>query len=261
MRDDAAAAVRAYYRTILPFYEEENETRNDLEFWRGVAGECQPRNILELGAGTGRMTAALREFAPVVAIDLLPEMLERAAARLSGGHLFPVEWRVADMRNFALPQRFDLIVAADDPFSHLTLRREREMALRAVREHLAPGGRVVIEGLYRPHRIRFEVAERCANGVSVREEWSPYGSHDCWRARYYYRRGGERVEAEFRARAWNPAEVEELFASCGLKLRARCGDFERRAFAAGARRIILVGERVIWFPPFAQRTREEWGTQ
>ena len=150
---------------------------------------------------------------------------------------------VADMRCFKLERRFDLIVAADDPFSHLTWRRGREMALRAVRKHLAPGGRVVIEGLYRPERMRFEVAERCAKGVVVREEWSPCAGHDCWRARYYYRRGGEEVEAEFRARAWNPEEAEELFASCGLKLREMWGDFGRSRFAAGAERIILAGER------------------
>ena len=239
-RDAAAEAVRSYYRMVLPFYEEENRARDDLAFWRGLAVESKPRHILELGAGTGRVTAVLREFAPVVAVDLLPEMLQRAAERLEGREAFPVELVLGDMRDLALERRFDLIVAANDPFSHLTLLRERERALRAARRHLAPGGRVVIEGLYRRERKSFEVAERCAHGLTVRESWEPRGGHDCWRARYRYRREGEEVEAEFTARAWNPAEVKELFTSCGLKLKEMWGDFERRRFAADAKRIILL---------------------
>ena len=250
MPNDSVEAVRSYYRAILPFYENESEGRGDLAFWRGLVAELKPECILELGAGTGRVTAALRELAPVVAIDLSPEMLERAANRLkrqSTSRPFVAELVVADMRRLALGRRFDLIVAASDPFSHITRRRERQTALRAVAKHLQPGGRLVIEGLYRAERRRTEVPERSVNGISVRELWEPIGRNDCWRARYVYRRGvdhgiAEQMDAEFVARAWDPLETRGLLEGCGLDLREMWGDFDRRPFTPGAERIILVAE-------------------
>lgn len=251
MPNDSVEAVRSYYRTILPFYEDENQHRADLASWRRLVTERKPQRILELGAGTGRVTAALRELAPVVGIDLSPEMLRCATDRLQRQinnvafvrHLFPAELVLADMRRLALGRRFDLIVAPNDPFSHVTRTRERQSALRAVAQHLEPGGLLVIEGLYRAERRRIEVPERLVNGISVREVWEPLAGHDCWRAHYSYRRGAEQTDAEFVARAWNPLEVSGLLEGCGLNLRAMWGDFDRRPFTRKAERIILVADR------------------
>jgi SAM-dependent methyltransferase len=238
--------VNSYYHRVLPFYEAENEARNDLEFWQSLVAEQKPDCVLELGAGTGRVTAALREFAPVVALDLSLEMLKRASERLrglGGGASFPTQLVVADMRSFAFARRFDLIVASNDPFSHIIRLRERETALRRIRNHLGPCGRFVFEGLYRPQRKIMEVPERSVNGLSLRETWKPLGANDCWRSHYHYQRGIEQVDAKFVARAWNPAELKTQLASCGLRLREIWGDFDRRPFALNAQRIIVVADR------------------
>ncbi len=243
MPNDSVQAVRSYYRAVLPFYEKESEDRGDLAFWRALVAEQEPGCILELGAGTGRVTAALRDLAPVVAVDLSPEMLKRAADRLkqqAGEHAFAAELIVADMRRLALGRRFDLIVAASDPFSHITRQRERQVALRAIAKHLQPGGRLVIEGLYRSGRRRTEAPERTTHGIAVREIWDPIGVHDCWRARYLYREGAELTEAEFVARAWNPLEAGDLLKGCGLELQEMWGDFDRHPFRPDAERMILV---------------------
>jgi SAM-dependent methyltransferase len=271
MPNNSVEAVRSYYRAILPFYNEESEDRGDLAFWRLLVAERKPECILELGAGTGRVTAALAKLAPVVAIDLSPEMLQQAAARLerqstsrsvsstsqpvastsrsvshgAAADLFPVELIVADMRSLDLGRRFDLIVAPNDPFSHITRQRERQTALRAIAHHLLPGGRLVIEGLYRPERRRIVVPERLANGISVRELWEPFGAHDRWRARYSYARraqdgSAEQMDAEFFARAWNPPKAKRLFQGCGLDLREMWGDFDRRPFTPEAERVLIV---------------------
>jgi SAM-dependent methyltransferase len=238
-------AVKAYYHKILPFYEAQTEDRNDLEFWRTLVAEQRPTFVLELGAGTGRVTEAMKESARVLAMDLSLEMLERASARLCGRSIdecFTVEFVVADMRHFAFARRFDLIVASNDPFAHVTRLRERQTILRNIRNHLAPGGRLVLEGLYRPERKRSETPERSMNGISVREVWEPFGKLDCWRAHYYYRRGDQYVNAEFTARAWNTAEIKRLFEGCGLNLREIWGDFDRRPVTLDSKRIIVIAE-------------------
>jgi SAM-dependent methyltransferase len=244
MRNHALDAVRSYYHKILPFYEEENEERPDLGFWRNLVAEHRPRSVLELGAGSGRVTAALAGLVPVVALDLSHEMLRHAAARLAGQSISDNAALIAaDMRRFAFACCFDLIVAPNDPFSHLTQRRERQLALRAIARHLAPGGDLIIEGLYRPERKCIEMPERSVNGVSVRESWQPLGRDNRWRARYSYQHNSDHVDAEFVARSWDLEEAHTLPSSCSLRLKQLWGDFDRRPFTPDAERMILVAER------------------
>jgi len=64
--------------------------------------------VLEIGCGTGWLSAALCGFADVVGIDLSPEAIEEAKRRESGGQFF-----AGDVLALDLPGQFDLIVTAD----------------------------------------------------------------------------------------------------------------------------------------------------
>ena len=75
------AEVRSYYERILPFYELEAISRAHLAFWTGLAKKWKPLDILEVGAGLGRITEALARQAPAVGIDVSIEMLARAQSR------------------------------------------------------------------------------------------------------------------------------------------------------------------------------------
>ena len=78
------SSARDYYRKILPFYEKESLLRAHLDFWRRIARESRPRRILEIGAGFGRITAALSRVAPAVGIDVSLEMLTAAQPGAGG---------------------------------------------------------------------------------------------------------------------------------------------------------------------------------
>jgi len=246
--DTHAEDVRSYYRSILPFYELESISRAHLSFWVETARSLAPNRILELGAGLGRITAALHRVAPAVGVDLSLEMLAVARVRLgSEGPLLAA----ADVRAPIARGAFELIVAPGDPISHATSLRDRRAILRSAARALAPRGRLVIEGLYRRgDRIAMPVRRvRHARGVLVIEEsWYPLGVRDLWHARYLYRDrlggGGEKTAAaSFVARAWNPATVRGELARAGLKLESMWGDFDRRPFQTGAPRMILVASR------------------
>ena len=245
---DLTLDVRRYYGRILPFYEKEQKSiaRNHLGFWRSLARDWRPRRILDIGAGLGRITSALARHAPTIGTDISVEMLRRAAHHLpprSRAHFV-----AADMRRVALAGPFDLIIASSDPFCHLTSAIDRRRALRAVASQLSEQGRFVLEGLYRrreiyeppPRRIRH------AGGLLwISERWRPVGSRQRWQARYRYldhRSTGEEseVEASFVARAWDPTDIRALFASCGLSVEKLWGDFDRRPFRGGAKRLIAV---------------------
>lgn len=241
--------VREYYGKILPFYELESIGRRHLEFWRSLARRWRPSRILDVGAGLGRITNAVSSDVSAIGIDVSLEMLSRARRRTEPGSR--ARFVAADMRRVAFAGGIDLIIAASDPYSHLTSTADRRQALGAVASQLSPQGHFVLEGLYRPRKV-FEAPERhirhAAGVLSISESWRPVGARQLWNARYRYldRRGegGDAiVEASFVARAWDPAEICRFFSSCGLSVEDLWGDFDRRPFSHQATRLVVVAQR------------------
>ena len=112
--------------------------RDDLHFYADLARGAG--SVLELGAGSGRVTLCLaRTGARVTGLELSEGMLERARARLARAGL---EARLVrgDMRDFDLQETFDLIAAPFNALMHLYTPREQLAALKNVRRHLSPGG-------------------------------------------------------------------------------------------------------------------------
>jgi protein-L-isoaspartate(D-aspartate) O-methyltransferase len=92
--------------------------------------------VLEIGTGSGYQTAVLAELARVVyTVEVLPELTERAQALLGELGYRNVHYRVGNGR-LGLPEEapFDAIVVAAAPLS----------VPPALREQLAPGGRLVL---------------------------------------------------------------------------------------------------------------------
>lgn len=51
--------VEAYYRTIAAFYDAELADRRDLDLWRWIAERRRGGRHVDLGCGSGRVTAVL----------------------------------------------------------------------------------------------------------------------------------------------------------------------------------------------------------
>lgn len=93
--------------------------------------------ILDLGCGTGHLTARIAEAgARVVGIDSSAEMIAEARRGYPG-----LRFEVADARDFALDEPFDAV------FSNAVLHwvKPPERAVACIRRTLAPGGRFVAE--------------------------------------------------------------------------------------------------------------------
>lgn len=233
-------AVEAYYRDVAPFYDADLTARGDLDLWRRVAQEHRGGTMLELGAGSGRVTEVLAPAAgSLVALDLSPDLLALAAERLAPlPHARLVR---GDMVALPFATTFDLIVAANDPFSHIVEAAERDRILAEVARHLAPGGRFVLDALWLPPAAERAVSERggrverrtsAVDGrrVGVVERWRRTSERDrrC-RAQYaYYPEGGPAVVAEFEARAWSPVELMRRLGRAGLLVTAAWGDYDGR---------------------------------
>jgi SAM-dependent methyltransferase len=110
---------------------------------------------LELGIGTGRVALRLaRAGLDVVGIDGSPAMLARLRAALDAEPTIAKRVRAveADMRDFKLEERFDLIFCAANTFQHLLTSEDQIAVLRCVAAHLSPGG-VFVAKLQSPRDV------------------------------------------------------------------------------------------------------------
>jgi SAM-dependent methyltransferase len=113
-------------------------SRNELIDWAVAATGPAPRNILEIGCGTGFVLQRLRRSYPdafITGTELHPEGLEFAAERVPDATLLAM-----DATSIPFVADFDL-VGAFDVLEHI--ERDTEV-LRGVHRALKPGGRLIV---------------------------------------------------------------------------------------------------------------------
>ncbi len=126
-----------------------------------VAANRAPR-VLEIGCGTGNLTAALLgRGAIVTAIDQNPDMIAVATEKLGdgGGRLTVHEMAAVEIADRFPAQSFDA-VAASLAFSEMSAD-EQQYVLEAVRRLLRPGGRLVIADEILPAGVLGRIAYAC----------------------------------------------------------------------------------------------------
>lgn len=119
--------------------------RDDLPFYLRVADDVGGP-VLELGAGTGRVTESLaRAGHEVTAVDASTPMLQRARERLEAsgietGEGGQVRLVSADMRELDLQRRYPLVVAPFNTLAHAYTLEDQDRVLSVVHSHLEEGG-------------------------------------------------------------------------------------------------------------------------
>ncbi len=108
-----------------------------------VSDQPEQQQVLELGAGSGRIAVPLAEAGcEVTAVDSSDAMLRLGGQRMREARVNVVR---SDMRNLALDESFQLVLIGLSTFQHLLRRADQLAALRVARSHLAPGGRLLVD--------------------------------------------------------------------------------------------------------------------
>jgi ubiquinone/menaquinone biosynthesis C-methylase UbiE len=233
-----------------PFYDWENAQtlgRRDVPFWKRVVAKVRGP-VLELGCGTGRISAPLaRAGAHVVGIDRSAPMLERAykrACTLSRRRMSRTSGRLhlvrGDIRSLPFPSASFNMVAA--PYGILqSLVRERDLAatLDSVARVIAPGGLFGVDLVpdvpgWREYTDRIQMRGKAAGGAhltlieSVRQD--PRRKLTIFDQRYVVRQGARRSEHPFTLtfRTLPIKGMTRRLERAGFAIEAVLGDYRGR---------------------------------
>lgn len=137
-------ADQALFYDLSPPYAH----RHDVPFYLDYAADADGP-ILELGCGTGRILIPIADQGlHIVGLDSSAAMLEICRKKLAHQpHTgrSPVRLLLADMAHFSFRRQFALIIVPFRAFQHLLSSDQQLSCLRCVRDHLAPGGRFILD--------------------------------------------------------------------------------------------------------------------
>lgn len=141
--------------------------------WKDYRGEAEKvhriasarssdaRTLLDVACGTGSHLVHLRDWYEVEGLDLNADLLRVAARRLPG-----VPLHTADMRDFDLGRRFDVVTCLFSSIGYVETLEGLSLAFQAMARHLAPSGLLILEPWLSPDTFdpsylgRVSVAER-----------------------------------------------------------------------------------------------------
>lgn len=141
---DAAESYEKYAEVYDALFDDLDA---DAAFYIAQAGThvTASQRLLELGIGTGRLTARLLAAGHRVAgLDSSAPMLERAVLRFGASanlNLVQGDVRAIDLAGEAFP----LVIAPYGMVAHLLTNDDRLAAFRSIYEHVAPGGVFVFD--------------------------------------------------------------------------------------------------------------------
>jgi len=186
--------------------------------------------VVELACGTGRIAVPVAKAGvAVIGVDASARMLE-VAREFAATEGVELDLRLGDLREPPVTERVPLVLIPFRSLLHMTSESQRLRALRAARDLLLPGGRLIFD-VFAPSAEDVEDThgrwlER-EPGIFERADWDE----------------GERTltlsvrrneEASTMLLAWlSPAEWRLLLDRAGFDVEAQWGWFDRRPYSGG----------------------------
>jgi SAM-dependent methyltransferase len=148
----------------------------DISFYVEEALQAAAKPVVELGVGTGRIAIpTAMAGVHVIGVDASLGMLQVCALRAEeAGVGERLDLRQGDLRRPPVRERVALVTCPFRAYLHLTNDEDRLVALRAARELLEPGGRLVFD-VFRPSREDIEETDgrwiEREPGIDERADW------------------------------------------------------------------------------------------
>jgi SAM-dependent methyltransferase len=259
-------AVGEYYEHADEYdLEYQSQSEQDVPFWKELVMRYLPRRALELACGSGRIGLELLR-APgdfqLEGLDISETMLgayRRKLANESETIQQRLTLSIGNMCDYQLPHKreFDLIFLPFNSISHLYEIEQQLGTFKNTWEHLAPGGRFVVDvflpdidylsnALNRPSHVYLE------DEIEVPEEFTMllYSSrkyeqieqlqHIAWIHEKFLQTGeNERYLTKLDMHIFFPRELQLLFLASGFRIEAIYGSYDWKPFGQGTRQIVI----------------------
>jgi SAM-dependent methyltransferase len=228
----------------------------DVRFWV-ECGRQATGPILEIGAGTGRITLPLAEEGmEVVALDLSEAMLAHARRKAAKRHLVPAPlFLVGDFHSLALDRAFGLILAPARVLEHALTPAQRRAAFSRCALHLRPSGRLAVH-VWGPPPDEETTPPGNSRSIEAADDhgrlefsWEEERNFVAGTRTHHFR--VQELEGPMRSWRHDPIllgwyqadELDRLGEEAGLRPVGRYSDFERTPWAPGAIQMIWIFER------------------
>lgn len=103
--------------------------------------------LLDVACGTGNHAGLLSKYYRVEGTDSNANMLKVAHQKHPA-----IRFTQADMRNFDLGRRFDIVTCLFSAIGYMKTRAELEKAIKSMSRHLLPGGVLLVEPWFTPEQ-------------------------------------------------------------------------------------------------------------
>lgn len=235
----------AEYDAFAAFYDlEYGHKDNDLDFYLDLAEEIGGP-VLEIGVGTGRVALdlAINGF-DVVGIDNSLAMLDTAEQNLknrSKDIKAIVQFHHADMRDFALAEKFPLVIMPFRAFLHNLTMDDQLATLENIKKHLTPDGILAFD-LFVPlynvmardkwqDKIEPDELATTNSNISIDIEVEHQAEHQLLTIQNIYKKDQQRLHhAVMTYRYVFRYEMEALLRCAGYKVIEVYGGFEDQPY-------------------------------
>jgi SAM-dependent methyltransferase len=262
--------MEAIYERPRDYDLEHEGDEEDVAFYLQLVARWQPRRVMELAAGSGRVTIPLARAAAsrgiqIVGLEREGPMLEEAKRKRAGLDEHArrcLTFSEGDMRAWRAEQPFDLVIAPCSSLSHLLTLDDQVAAWRCAWDGLADEGRFIVDltmpnlatyadSMQTPPRTFVEVDIDTRDPITgtrlLRYKTTRYVPHE-QRAeiRFLYDKFPDssqvdRYVSDFDSHVYYPREVELLFRLTGFRVETWFGDYAMRQLRTSSRQLIGVG--------------------
>lgn len=133
----SAAVYDAIYEQMKDYEQEAGRVHELAERYKQSPGNT----LLDVACGTGLHDQYLTKWYDVEGVDLSPAQLAIARKRLPK----KVKLSKADMTDFDMGKRYDVVTCLFSSIGHLTTLRQMRRGVAEMAKHLKPGGVLLIE--------------------------------------------------------------------------------------------------------------------
>ena len=196
--------------------------------------------VLDAPCGAGRIAFHMaRGGCTVTGVDLRLQFVNRARRRFRTQGLSG-RFRVMDLRSLDFKEEFDGAFNWGGSFGYFSDKENLEL-LRIYAHALRPGGRLLVDQVYREYILRHFMHEKPRGEVIVKNYWDKNAK------RIISRRivnGSNDPKNMSSMRLYTFLETKELFEKVGLRMEAFYGSFQGEEFRRSSPHLIAVGRKI-----------------